>query len=222
MNRKEFLKNTAMAAGLLLLPPSILFAKQKNENARKPIHFIGLGGAGCNAAMFIQNKMLSAKFTFITENKHHSKERLMQLGTFIPYQSHLKLHELNAKQFIEQGISATELKIFNQVFNKDETFILLVGLGHTTGTLLCKNFIDLLNKTKQDFYVVAIFPFYFEGQKPQQIANTFLHNYKHESRLTIIQNESVRKKFGDLTIDEAFKKIDEMMMNKALELVKKN
>jgi cell division protein FtsZ len=220
MNRKQFLKNIFASAALLLLPTSFLLAEKKEKlKPKKQLHFVGLGGGGCNAAEFIQQRMLDAKFTCITSPIRKYKNDEIK---FVE----LDLQEwfdmpIIRKNYLNDEIFFRGIENVEEVFRTNDTFIILVGAGGDTGTMIAHDVFERMRGNNRDCYMIATFPFDFEGRSRIRMASKFVERFKFDNHFCLVRSEEMRKIYGDMDIADAFEKIDEMMMDKALELAKK-
>ncbi len=220
INRKQFLKNIFATAAFLALPTSFLLAEKNDKiKQKKQLHFVGLGGAGCNAIEFIQQRIPEAKFTCITTP---DRPKLADSIHFIN-SGELSWDALEVMKIFRQNENPkTEIKVLNKFFEADETYIILIGLGGGDGTILSRFLFEKLKNENKEFYLVATTPFNFEGNKRIQLSDWALRYFENDKRTVIISNEYIREQYGNMTIENAFRKADELMMDKALELVKKN
>ncbi len=221
MNRKQFLKNIFASAALLALPTSFLLA-EKNEiiKPKKQLHFVGLGGGGCNAVEFIQQRMSNAKFTCISSPvRKYEKSNIK----FVELNLHDWFDVANVrKDYLNDKIFFRGIERVEEVFRTDDTFIILVGAGGDTGTMIAHDVFERMRSNNRDCYMVSTFPFDFEGRCRIKMATTFVNRFKLDTHFGLVSNEEMRRIYGDMDIADAFAKIDELMMDKALELVKKN
>ena len=221
MNRKEFFKNIFATAAFLALPTSFLLAEKNDKiKLKKQLHFVGLGGAGCNAIEFIQQQIPDAKYTCIS---HPARPNLPNEIQFVSCnQKHVKNVLVEMKIFHDLKNEQESIEPIHQVFYPNHTYILLAGLGQNTGSILSWYLFEKLKKENKEVYLVATTPFNFEGKKTKMVADVVEKKIKTDKHVSIISNEKIREEYGDMAIDVAFRKADELMIYKALELVTKN
>lgn len=188
MNRRNAIKS--MLSGLIL-PVALPGMAQTKEFP----HLIGLGGAGCNALQHIHSKGCKARYTFITEADHD-----FPAGTnFIKYPS---LYKGNPSPVSPARLTDD----IRNLFNKQDKYVLLCGLGRTGGLLMNK-IMETYSDTR-DIQVITTLPYRFEGAISRKRAEKQLRtgvNYR------IIPLESLRNMHGNITVGEAFSLADEAL-----------
>jgi cell division protein FtsZ len=221
MERKDFLKNILATIALLALPISFLFAQEKEKTkSKKQLHFVGLGGGGCNAVEFIQQRIPDAKFTCISSPVRKStinKIKFVELDL----EEWFDMPTIR-KDYLNDKLCFRGIERVEQVFRTNEIHIILVGAGGDTGTMIAHDVFERMRSNNRNCYLVATFPFDFEGRSRIRMATKFVNQFKFDNHFALVSNEEMRTIYGDMDIADAFTKIDEIMMNKALELVKKN
>ena len=117
----------------------------------KRIHFIGLGGAGCNALEYIYRQGIKANYTSITypERPH------------LPPDVHFNAYARISKWHLFEA---------GTLFNENCRYILLAGLGGDTGSYLVEELTPLLWVQNKEFLILCSSPFSFEGNQRRIIA----------------------------------------------------
>jgi cell division GTPase FtsZ len=181
-------------------------SKYNNEN----LHFVGIGGAGSNIVELIYKKGIKAKYTIITNPERLDLPSNINFIEYIPKGESLKVEnkEIRLSDF-SQKISIPE-KV-KDLFIADENFVLLAGFGGYTGTLMTIELIEILGKNGKTFFTFCSLPFNFEGQKRKSFANEMKEKQKNLTNFSCVDLESIRDKYGDLALKEAFEKADEEM-----------
>jgi cell division GTPase FtsZ len=179
-----------------------------NNKNKKPIHIIGLGGAGSNMVEYIHNKEFQAKFTMVTTP---IRTNLPSEINFIEYVSKgiyfgKEGHKVRFSDFSQPVIVPKKL---NNFFSNDYHYVLLAGFGGFTGTVLTRELsIRLINNGKS-FSVFCTLPFDFEGENRRAFANSVRQKLQGFSNFHPYHLNELRLKYGNLQINEAFQKADE-------------
>lgn len=182
--------------------------QNQNNSTEKANHFIGLGSAGSNMLEYIHNKGIKAHYTIITEPK---RPNLNSEINFIEFSPKCKMRQLrNVKYRIPELL--LNLYIPKQVvdlFSTDVNFILLSGLSGVTGTNLTKELTCFLEKRNKSFHTICTLPFQFEGKNRISLANEVFKVLQTYSNFHFLDLETIRNKYGNLTVNEAFEKANE-------------
>lgn len=178
------------------------------QNNKKPIHFIGLGGAGSNLVEYIYSKGVQAKFTMITEPK---RPNLASEINFIKFVSKGVYFGKVGKKVRFSDLSQPLIvpKKVNDLIIDDCHYVLLAGFGGFTGTVLTRELsVRLINKGKS-FNVFCTLPFDFEGENRKLFANTVRQKLQGLSNFHPYALNILRLNYGNLLLSEAFQKADE-------------
>lgn len=116
-------------------------------NNLEKLHFVGFGGAGSNIVEYLHTKGIQAKFTCISN----------PLGQNIS-------SEIQFIKYVYEAQKEIPSSIFN-IFENNEKFILLSGLGGNTGTFLTIEISKLLHKKKIPFLTFASMPLKIETEE---------------------------------------------------------
>ena len=179
-----------------------IFLKENNNKN----HFIGFGGAGSNYVEFFYEKGIKGKFTSISYPKRIN----------FPLDINFISYKLSDEKNIALSDINMEINIPNEIrniFHSDDKFILLSGLGGYTGSLLLKEVSMLLKKLDKDFIVVCSLPFNFEGYKRQKLAEIIFNELQSYKWFKYYNLESIKKNYGKLPINIAFKKANEKVFD---------
>ena len=95
------------------------------------------------------------------------------------------------------------------IFNSNDVFVLLSGLGGYTGTFMTEELTLLLNQRRKLFLTISSLPFKFEGQKRRLIAENTLNKLKSMDRFQYYELENLKTKYGNLTLKDVFEKANE-------------
>ena len=167
-------------------------------NNTNNLHFIGLGGSGSNVVEYLQANSIKAKFTCITN----------------PDRPNLSA-EINFINFRAKYTDIQSIDLLNEIaniFNKNENYILLNGLGGNSGTFLTKKIAELLFDKGISFIIISSLPFSFEGTECPTIANLAMQKLQKYSNFYFYTFNEVKilynKKMG---FRELFVKVNEMI-----------
>jgi len=175
----------------------------------KQHHFIGLGSGGSSALMYFYSRGVKGSFTAITEPGRPDLPAKIRLIPFISP----KLPPLGRKHlyyppdmkhplFMPEGIST--------IFNGDERYVLLAGLGHYTGTKLAEALSLQLHQDKRDFVTLCSVPFSWEGRAYNTYARNAITTLQAIPGFNFFELDSLREMYDDLLLSEAFDKADEL------------
>ncbi len=198
MDRRKTIKVIASLGALTLLPSIDLI----NTSQKSNIHFVGLGGGGCNALEYIYRKGIKALYTCVTSPE---RQHLPSDINFILFDSPEK-YFLSKNWYCEKLILPTEIEA---VFKDNCYYYMLVGLGGYTGTMLINKLYPYLKARDKEFTIICSYPFRFEGKKRMEIANTKTKDIQNSVYFMSFKLEDLREMYGDMTLKEAFKKADE-------------
>lgn len=200
MNRKDFIKGiVASSAGLFF--PIFLFQEYKNIEPATKLHFVGLGAAGGNFLMHIHNKKIDARYTYIDKKpKQKPCPANMNFIKFCP----------------EQDTQIVSLIQTN--FRKDETIVLLAGLGGKTGTNLSVALFGQLQAARYNVFLVATIPFDYEEER-QRYAAFILQAMGRQKNISLISNQKCREDLGNLIYHVWFSTVDDIVYKKAIEMI---
>ncbi len=190
MNRRKALKGLTIISTLSILPVNLLAFKPKSES----LHFIGLGTGGSHVLEYFYKQLIgtNAKFTNISDTP--SK----------------RYTEINFIRFTEEdNCFQTVSSKLKQLFSKEDKYILLAGLGASTGTCLTERLSVFLNKNNKKFMTICSVPFNFEGKKRIIKAKELVNKLNTNTFFNYFYLENINNSYDNLTVKEAFKKADE-------------
>jgi cell division protein FtsZ len=188
INRRDMLKRLAVISAATLLPDALLSV----TNYAPAFHFIGLGDAGSNVVEYIYSKGIKGKYTCISntiKNNLPKKIQCIQLNT----------------QSVATEIPDAVLKIFNA----NDTFILLSGLGGYVGTFMTEKLTLRLHQQQKKFMTITTLPFKFEGEERLLRALATVEKLKNIPDFKFFELETIRTQYGHLPIRAAFEKVNE-------------
>lgn len=158
ISRRNAVKNLAALSSILVMPVSIPWTTEK------PLHFIGLGGAGTTAIKHIYSKGIKAKYTAITCTYGiYNLPSYFSGISFDPYQ----LISDNSASFLtkvnELQTSIEQNSLITSIFETNEHFVIFAGLGLYSGSALSLSLSKLLSKKKKTFLTINFIPLSLEG-----------------------------------------------------------
>jgi cell division GTPase FtsZ len=182
--------------------------QNKNNLNKKPIHIIGLGGAGSNMVEYIHNKDFQAKFTMVTTP---IRKNLPSEINFIEYVSKgiyfgRDDDKVRFSDFSQLVIVPKKLKNF---FSNDYHYILLAGFGGFTGTVLTRELAFMLKEKLIPFNIICTMPFEFEGKTRKIFANSAKQKLQDIPNIQYFDLDFIREKYGNLLMEDAFEKANE-------------
>ena len=202
MDRRSAIKSILALGAVAVIPIPNVFSKGLNLANDKNLHIIGLGGGGCNALEYYYKQGVQAKFTCISEPR---RPHLDSKISFIEYAQPKPFYYEDDWSNIELTIPS-EVK---SVFDADEHFIILLGLGGVSGTLLGKSLFHYLLIKNKSFDFICSYPFRNEGSKRVIQAKSAFKEFDKYGQFNAFRMENLRNESEDLTISEAFRKADE-------------
>jgi hypothetical protein len=152
-----------------------------NQNLRKNIHIVGLGGAGCTILQEIYKQFPNFKFTMITNPRRNNLPGYIY---WIPFTNYFGKHV----KLTQEGFQLPQ-EIIDRL-SSDELTVLLFGAGGPSGTFLTDQLIQYLEKEKMEFLVAGSWPLDFEGNQRYDLANEFYEKYDGNKNIFLAFDES--------------------------------
>ncbi len=217
LNRRKAIKRVASLgiAVMITLEGITDFLKYSN------IHFVGLGGEGCNSLEYIFSRGIKAHYTCITTPV---RQNLSKDISFVHYNvddylkneinlsNHINHKYPGIQKYLKDDWENDEIKLTNEIkniFSSKQKYILLAGLGGYTGTKLCLSLFDYLTRLNKDFHIIGTYPFTFEGKKLNNYATRCAEQLSRSGRFSGLHLEDLRKKYGNVLLREAFQLANE-------------
>ena len=174
------------------------------------IKVIGVGGGGCNAVTYMYNQQIEG-CTFIVCNTdmqsliNSNVPQKIQLGTG-------RGAGTNPTKGMKAAIEA-ESEIEKAVLGPEtEMLFITAGMGGGTGTGAAPVIASMAKKKGILTVAVVTLPFKNEGNESMSKAIAGIHELeKNVDSLLIINNEKLYEFYGDLLIQEAFPKADQVL-----------
>ena len=190
--RRKALKNI-IAIGVISTIPKALMTKTFSGPRT---HFIGLGNSGGQILQYFLKKQPHAKFTCLTTRKPENRKQEIQY-IYIP--------TLENKEDNGQLNLSGE---FHEIFNSNDQFVLLAGLGGFSGSLLTKELTLKLHSLNRNFITICSLPFKFEGTKRHYDALKTINAISHLPQVKTLELDCLRQKYDDLMLSNCFDRGD--------------
>ena len=198
MNRRRAIKTLTAIAAVVCFSKFELLCKPGPLN----LHFIGLGGAGCNIIEHIHKKGITARYTCITSPERPKLPADIEFIQFGPAG-----HDYHTYKVEMKDLEITD--DIQNLFNSDSMFVLFAGFGGTTGTNLTRQLSTLLHQNNKKFMVIHTMPFNFEGASRNAFALKTEQAMDGISNVHSFNLEVIRKNYGNVKLNVAFQQADE-------------
>ena len=199
MNRRQAIKTLTALVAVVRLPKFELRNKLRPLN----IHFIGLGGAGCNVIEHIHKKGIDARYTCITSLERPHLPDDIEFIQFGPAD-----HDYHTYCKVEMKDLEISEDILN-LFKSNLLFVLFAGFGGTTGTNLTRQLSAMLHQNSKKFMLIFNMPFNFEGPSRKAFTLKAKQAMDGISNVHSFDLEVIRQKYENVTLYFAFQKADE-------------
>ena len=190
---------------------------QCDSNPSKKLHFVGIGGAGGNVIKAFHEMNIPADYTYIDVKSMPGLPDSIRYSRCDPTNHELFLENNKFNLFV--GADDNKSINFIDIFNKDETIVIISSLSRYAGRTMSLSFFTLLLKNLFDVFWVVIYPFDYEGKDVYNFAAHTIGMMGHPKNVGIVSNQKCREEFGNLPFDVAFRKIDLLIFEKVLQLV---
>jgi len=198
MNRRHAIKTLTALAAVVYLPNFKFF----NNSRTLKIHFIGLGGAGCNIIENIHKKGIKARYTCITSPERSYLPADIEFIPFGPAE-----HDYHTYQVKMKNLEISE--DVKNIFDGNSSFVLFAGFGGTTGTNLTRQISAMLHQKDKKFMVIYTMPFNFEGPSRKAFTLKAKQAMDGFSNAHSFNLEVIRQTYGNVKLNVAFQKADE-------------
>lgn len=185
-----------------------------DNNGQARFTVFGVGGGGGNAVQhMVESEINGVKFVCANTDKQ-ALDRMKALYNVQLGQQNTR--GLGAGANPEVGRTSAEEardQIREQLEGTDMVFV-TAGMGGGTGTGAAPVVAEIAKDMGILTVGVVTTPFSFEGRKRQKAAEKGIDELeKHVDSLIIIPNEKLLTVYGDLSMKEAFKKADDVLLN---------
>jgi hypothetical protein len=203
MNRRKAIKSI-MAIGAISASPQLLLGKTESTS---PTHFIGLGKGGYHIVQHFLKQNPKGKYTCISYYKPQKLDPRIQ---FVQIPPSGKVIYPFGDPFHFPPQPGAKVQLTNEVLQlvkANDKFVLLAGLGGFTASNLAKELTLMLHAENKDFQTICSLPFTFEGTKRRQNATKALSAIKHLPQVKYFELDSLKQKYGDLALSNAFDRV---------------
>lgn len=207
MDRRKAIKSILALGAVAVLPFPDVFSQESNQayNSKKRIdknlHIVGLGGGGSNMLGYYHMQGLQAEYTCISDEQLNTNSEIR----FINY--NYPKWDYSVDDWSDYNLTLpAEVK---SLFETNEHFVILIGLGGFIGTLLGKSIFHYLNSRNNDFVFICSYPFVEEGKKRKVHAESAFKEFKEFSQFKSFRLSNAIKEYRNLKLTEGFRKADE-------------
>ena len=185
-----------------------------DNNGQARFTVFGVGGGGGNAVQhMVESEINGVKFICANTDKQALDRMKAPFSVQLGQQS---TRGLGAGANPEVGRSSAEEakeQIREQLEGTDMVFV-TAGMGGGTGTGAAPVVAEVAKEMGILTVGVVTTPFTFEGRKRQKSAEKGIEELeKHVDSLIIIPNQKLLSVYGDISMKEAFKKADDVLLN---------
>ena len=198
MNRRHAIRTLSALVAMVCFPKFEFLNKPRPLN----IHFIGLGGAGCNVIEYIHKKGICARYTCITSPERPHLPADIEFIQFGPAEIDYHTYKMEMKDY---EIS----KDIQNLFTSNLKFVLFAGFGGNTGTNLTRQLSTMLRQKNKEFMAIYTMPFNFEGPSRKSFALKAKQSMDGIFNVHSFNLEVIRQNYGNVTLNVAFQKADE-------------
>jgi hypothetical protein len=184
-SRRDAVKLLAALGALSFVPSVALWSSPSGQTT----HFVGLGGAGFQLLPYFQKRLPEARFTCIDTELPETKPENME---FI---------RVNLASKLSESIQAN--------FRSNDHYVLLAGLGGTTGTYLVGQLSSWLHQNQQSFMTICSLPFTFQGTAMRSQARQATARLSTLPGFHCIDLDEIYEKYRHLPMGEVFERVDE-------------
>ena len=204
ISRRKAIKSL-MALGAISVSPQILLGRSESN---PQTHFVGLGNSGCQIVQHFLKQDPKDKFTCLSYFKPKNLDSRIQYIHIPP--TGKVINDFGEPHHITSNSSA-KVELTNEaleLFNADDKFVLLTGLGGFTGSNLAKELTLKLHASNKDFRIICSLPFKFEGTNRRNNALKALNAIDHLPQVKYLELDHLREKYDDLVLNNCFERGD--------------
>ncbi|MDP3928862.1 MAG: hypothetical protein Q8R57_07550 [Bacteroidota bacterium] len=175
----------------------------------KPLHFIGFGGAGTNMVMGLQKMGLPAQYTCISiPQRQKEMDPAIQFISYLP--PGVRRVTKTGKVFYSPEMRAPLVVPSNvyELFEPNNHFVIIAGLGGYTGTYMWKHFVKWLTAKQKSFSAIGTLPFSFERKNTQTIVARIQKKMEGKDNCRFIALDTYKENFGDKPLTELFEQVN--------------
>jgi hypothetical protein len=183
-SRRDALKRLAALGALAFVPSVALWLSPAGQTN----HFVGLGGAGFQLLPYFQKRLPEARFTCIDTELPETKPENME--------------------FILDNLSSNLSETIQANFRINDHYVLLAGLGGTTGTHLAALLSSWLHQNQQSFMTLCSLPFTFQGTAMRSQARQAAARLSTLPGFHCIDLDEIYEKYRHLPMGDVFERVD--------------
>lgn len=173
--------------------------------SQKTIHIIALSGGAANALQYFINDADTDRISYVNATDRPYCPENVQ---YIPFQLQGSGEDRN-QQFADNAEKLRELPYhIRKLFAGEEHFILLVSLGGVQGSLLARSIYYHLVDEQKSFTMIGSLPFCFEAPYNMARAKEVAQNFRFDPRVILFHLEELRRRYGNMKLDGAFRNAD--------------
>ena len=178
------------------------------QTNNKPLHIIGFGGAGSNISIALQKLGIPAKYTCITHPKRTDLTPEIDFISFVP--PGVRRVTKTGKVFYSPEMRAPLVVPSNvyELFEPNNHFVIIAGLGGYTGTYMWKHFAKWLTAQQKSFSAISTLPFSFERKNTQTIVARIQKKMEGKDNCRFIALDTYKENFGNKSLNELFEQVN--------------
>jgi len=218
MKRRNLLKALAVTLSF----PATAFGKSRSKHNHREIHVVGLGTMG---SRWVADHLQGYNLASITLISDQQPDHMPENARFFPFYPPLEVYDyFEENRFLKAELQLDrelDPEIVDFLEGKKGMVLLIAGLGKFSGSVLCRSLVGKLYHRKNGdcLRCLVTAPFGFEGSQAenrgQEVSDFLLSNNLD----TPVLLENLRAIHGDIAIRSAFKKGDDLMMERFLDLM---
>ena len=187
---------------------------QTDSNGQARFTVFGVGGAGGNAVQhMLESDIQGVKFVCANTDKQALDRMNSQFKIQLGEQSTRGLGAGGDPQVGQTAAEESRELICQQLEGTDMVFV-TAGMGGGTGTGAAPVVAEIAKEMGILTVGVVTTPFNFEGKRRQQSAEKGIEALEaHVDSLIIIPNQRLLKVFRDISMKDAYKKADDVLLN---------
>ena len=183
------------------------------------IAVIGVGGAGCNVVSQIYGSLCAVDTIAINTDKKSLHEGTQADKKIYICKEVLKGEGARGDAVLgKRCADIHKEEIRNAIAGHDFAFV-VAGLGGGTGTGAASVVVEAAQSQGIMTFAIGIEPFFFEGSRIEVAKAGFRHLQAVCERTVLIQNDKVLQVMPDLTMDKAFRTVNQSIVKYIMDTV---
>ncbi|WP_342328073.1 restriction endonuclease [Pedobacter sp. FW305-3-2-15-E-R2A2] len=102
--------------------------------------------------------------------------------------------------------------LIKRLITTDNIYVLMGGFGGGVFSGMITLISALLKESNKAFIIISTFPLKFEGNRMKQAVDIIEELNHHTDKLILLKTDDLQKSFGDLSVEETFRKTDHMLV----------